>query len=127
MYKLFLTLRYLTRQKIVLFPILAVWLCVMMMIIVTSIMGGFVERAQQVNRDLNGDLVISGLSFAGWPYYEELGDSLHKKFPEIVDWTPLVRGYGLINLPDRGATRGVQVVGVDPVGRAKVSKFRQSL
>ena len=33
MYKLFLTLRYLTRKKIVIFPILVVWLCVMMMII----------------------------------------------------------------------------------------------
>src|ERR1051325_8976696 len=113
MYKLFLTLRYLTRKKIVLFPILAIWLCVMMMIIVASIMGGFVKRAQSVNRDLNGDIVISSPSFSGWPHYEELGGNLKNRFPEIADWTPLVHGFGLINLPDRNATRGVLVVGVD--------------
>ena len=50
MYQIFLTLRYLTRKKIVIFPILVVWLCLMMMIIVTSIMGGFVDRVRQANR-----------------------------------------------------------------------------
>jgi len=54
MYKLFLTFRYLTRKKIVIFPILVVWLCVMMLIIVTSIMQGFVDRVRDANRDLFG-------------------------------------------------------------------------
>ncbi len=66
MYKLFLTLRYLTRKKIVIFPILVVWLCLMMMIIVTSIMGGFVEHVKQSNRDLLGDIVISVRDPSGW-------------------------------------------------------------
>ena len=49
MYKLFLTFRYLTRKKIVIFPILVVWLCVMMLIIVTSIMAGFVDRVKDAD------------------------------------------------------------------------------
>ena len=60
MYKLFLTFRYLTRKKIVVFPVLVVWLCVMMLIIVTSIMGGFVDRVRDANRDLFGDIIVSG-------------------------------------------------------------------
>jgi ABC-type lipoprotein release transport system permease subunit len=54
MYILFLTLRYLTRKLIVAFPILVVALCVMMMIIVSSIMGGFVQQPQPDGRYRRG-------------------------------------------------------------------------
>ena len=59
MYKLFLTLRYLTRKAIVIFPILVVWLCVMMLVIVSGIMGGFVDRVREANHDQFGDVIIS--------------------------------------------------------------------
>ncbi|MGN6370028.1 MAG: FtsX-like permease family protein [Phycisphaerae bacterium] len=126
MYKLFLTLRYLTRKKIVIFPILVVWLCVMMMIIVTSIMGGFVEHVQQANRDLLGDIIISSNNPAyGWARYDELQAALKKQFPEIQATTPTIQAYGLISAPS--GTAPVQVEGIDPVGRAKVSHFGETL
>src|SRR5512140_1804015 len=97
MYKLFLTFRYLTRKKIVLFPILVVWLCVMMLIIVSSIMGGFVDRVRETNHDLFGDIVISnGGSSLGWSHYEDLQKQLKAKFPEIEASTPVVNAYALI-------------------------------
>src|SRR5215216_1192945 len=97
MYKLFLTLRYLTRKKIVLFPIVVVWLCVMMLIIVTSIMGGFVERVRDANRELFGDIIISsGSSSQGFAHYDDLRASLQKQFPDILATTPLVEAYALI-------------------------------
>jgi ABC-type lipoprotein release transport system permease subunit len=126
-YKIFLTIRYLTRKKIVVFPILVVWLCLMMIIIVSSIMGGFVDRVRTANRELLGDIVISNRSAAGFPYYQELQDELQKKFPEIEASTPVVHAYALLNLPRYSANAPAQVMGIDPVGRAKVSKFRENL
>ncbi|HUO09045.1 MAG TPA: FtsX-like permease family protein [Phycisphaerae bacterium] len=126
MYKLFLTFRYLTRKKIVIFPILVVWLCVMMMIIVTSIMGGFVEHVRQANRDLLGDIIISNRNPQyGWARYEELQQYLKQQFPEMEAATPTIQAFGLISA--RGGTLGVQIEGIDPVGRAKVSKFGDTL
>ena len=127
MYKLFLTLRYLTRKKIVIFPILVVWLCVMMMIIVTSIMGGFVEHVQQSNRDLLGDIIISNHDLAGWARYDELQAALKQQFPEIVASTPTIQTFGLLTAGGGKLTEGVQIVGIDPVGRSKVARFRETL
>ena len=124
MYKLFLTIRYLTRKAIVIFPILVVWLCVAMMIIVTSIMGGFVDRVRQANRELMGDVIVESQSRAGWSHYDELAKILGKlDFIEVT--TPVVRAYGLFNVGRANAP--VQVIGLEPVGRAKVSRFQQSL
>ncbi|MEI8196216.1 MAG: FtsX-like permease family protein [Phycisphaerae bacterium] len=109
------------------FPILVVWLCVMMMIIVTSIMGGFVERVQDSNRQLQGDVVIEArASLAGWPYYEELQRDL-AKMPEVELTTPVIQAWGLINLPDQRYNNVAQIVGIDPAARAKISRFGQSL
>ena len=128
MYKLFLTIRYLTRKKIVIFPILVVWLCLMMMIIVTSIMGGFVDRVREANRDLLGDVVISNQAGSGWPYYQELQDALKGSFSkEIAATTPVVRGYGLMNLPAFNQTFFAQITGIDPASRSKVSRFHDTL
>ena len=125
MYKLFLTLRYLTRKKIVVFPILVVWLCLMMMIIVTSIMGGFVDHVKQSNRDLLGDIVISNDTPSGWSHYTELQAELAKEVPEIAASTPVIHSFGLIAA--HTAEHPVEVVGIDPVGRSKVSRFRETL
>lgn len=128
MYKLFLTLRYLTRKKIVIFPILVVWLCVMMLIIVTSIMGGFVDRVRDANRDLFGDIIISSASSSqGFSGYDELSKSLKAKFPEIQATTPVAEAYALLYVPAVQRTVPALLVGVRPEERSQVSTFRQSL
>jgi len=128
MYKLFLTLRYLTRKKIVIFPILVVWLCLMMMIIVTSIMGGFVDRVRQANRDLLGDITISSRNPAGWSGYDELAKRLAEQFPDIKASTPVVHAYGLAYLlAPYNQTMPIQLIGIRPDERSKVSRFRETL
>lgn len=124
MYELFLTLRYLTRKAIVIFPILVVWLCVAMMIIVTGIMGGFVARVQQANRDLTGDIVIESRYKAGFPYYQELQDELGK-LEEVEFSTPMIRAIGMLNTP-RGNVFA-QIFGVYPEQRARVTQFQKCL
>ena len=41
MYKLFLMLRYLRKRRIAVFAVIGVWLCVAMVVVVISVMGGF--------------------------------------------------------------------------------------
>jgi ABC-type lipoprotein release transport system permease subunit len=125
MYKLFLCIRYLTRKGIVVFPILVVWLCVMMMIIVASIMGGFVDRVREANRGLMGDIVIESHMGSGWPYYDELQQELKKKVPEVELSTPVIQAYGLFSVP--GGSTFAQVIGIWPEERARISSFKQSL
>lgn len=126
MYILFLTLRYLTRKLIVAFPILVVALCVMMMIIVSSIMGGFVQRVLDANRNLMGDIVVDARGRAGWPRYEEVLKEL-RAMPDVAVATPVVRAYGLINFPEQRANTWAQIVGIDPEQRAQVSPFQSTL
>jgi ABC-type lipoprotein release transport system permease subunit len=124
MYKLFLTIRYLTRKAIVIFPILVVWLCVAMLIIVTSIMGGFVDRVKQVNRDITGDIVIESTSFAGFPYYAMMQAEI-ARIDGVEISTPVIEAFGLINV--RQGNRKVQVIGLRPQEHARVTKWSQSL
>src|SRR4051812_12629932 len=99
MYKLFLTFRYLTRKKIVIFPILVVWLCVMMLIIVTSIMQGFVDNVRKSNHELYGDIIISApRSPQGFAKYDDMARELKSKFGEQIHaTTPVITGYSLMN------------------------------
>ncbi len=131
MYKLFLTIRYLTRKKIVIFPILVVWLCVMMLVIVSSIMGGFVDRVRETNHDLMGDIIISSPSYAlGFSKYDELQSALKADKnlgPLIEASTATVEAYGLVYIPEFKDSRPAILVGVDPVERSKVTQFRESL
>src|SRR5580698_6938214 len=125
MYKLFLTFRYLTRKKIVIFPILVVWLCVMMLIIVTSIMGGFVDRVRDANRDLFGDIVISsGTSTHGFSGYDALQADLKKEFKgDIEASTPVVEAYAILYVPETSQSFPALLVGVNPLEREKVARF----
>lgn len=126
MYKLFLTFRYLTRKAIVIFPILVVWLCVMMLIIVTGIIGGFGQKMRENLRHLGGDVSVYTNAGAGFPYYEDLQKRIDA-LPEVEASTPMIRSYGLLNLQQFRVQSPVQVFGVDPEGRAKVSRFHESL
>ena len=59
MYKLFLCLRYLRSRIIAYFAVLGVALCVAMMLIVVSVMNGFLDRVEKAAKGLFGDIVIS--------------------------------------------------------------------
>ncbi len=126
MYKLFLCFRYLTRKGIVVFPILAVWLCVLMLIVVNSIMTGFVNRVRNAGRGLMGDVVIQSRNMAGFPYYRQLEKKIGE-LPQVAASTPVITAYGLLNLPEFQADKGVEIVGIHPAGKTRCSAFGKSL
>lgn len=126
MYKLFLCFRYLTRKGIVIFPILAVWLCVSMLIVVYSIMTGFVDRVRDAGKELMGDVVIQSTLAAGFSHYDGLQKQL-AKLPCVAATAPVISTYGIMNLPEYQTSAEVEVLGIKPALQSRVSSFGKSL
>ena len=126
MYKLFLTFRYLRKRRIAYFAIAAVMLCTAMVLIVMSVMGGFLDQLKIKARGLLGDLVVDNLSYSGFPLYGEFIADI-AKWPEIVKATPVLYTYGLLRYGDPPRTATVQVVGLRLEDVYEVNAFKRSL
>lgn len=126
MYKLFLTLRYLRKRRIAYFAIAAVMLCTAMVLIVMSVMGGFLDQLKWKARGLLGDIIVDNQSYSGFPFYEEfIGDI--SKWPEIVKATPVLYAYGLLRFQGTPQTNTVRVVGLRLQDIYQVNAFKISL
>lgn len=97
-----------------------------MVIIVISIMGGFLDLVRGAGRTLMGDVTVFAPGMAGFPHYGEMIEEI-QKLPEAQAATPLTTGYGLIKLPPFGNVKPVQVVGIDGHGLDRVTGFRGTL
>ena len=126
MYKLFLTLRYLRKRRIAYFAIAAVTLCVMMVLVVMSIMGGWLDQVKVRARGLLGDVIVDNSSYSGFPLYQEFIDEI-STWPEVVKATPVLYSWGLYNF--EGTTRNgtVRVVGIRLEDVYEVNAFKQGL
>lgn len=131
-YVAFLASRLLQRKRIAFFSVGAVTLCVAMMIIVKSVMGGFVDDIRSRANGLLGQLIVGG-SMQGFPYYEEfLSDLKELRDPEtgerIVEAaTPVIHTYGVIQFPRTNETYAVAVVGIRLDEYTKVNDFGEGL
>ncbi|MDG2053827.1 MAG: ABC transporter permease [Phycisphaerales bacterium] len=129
MYQALLTNRYLTSRVIPLLAVAAVALCVALVIVVVSVMTGFLDMVRDSGRKLMGDVVISH-SIHGIPYYEELIEQLVQT-DDVAAATPVVDSWGLIKMPypngDSKTTRTVQIWGVDPDTFEQVTDFSKSI
>jgi lipoprotein-releasing system permease protein len=103
---------------------LAVVLCVAMVLIVWSVMSGFLDMLLASGRTLIGDVVISW-PVRGIPYYDDLIDDLEAD-DAISAAAPVIEAPGLIKLPD-GSVRMITVVGVDGPSYDAVTDFGDSL
>ncbi len=128
MYKLFLSLRYLRKRLIALVPVFCVMLCVFMVVVVISIMGGFLEMIKERSRGLLSDIVVDNASLQGFPYYQEFIEALHEKMPdEVVTTTPVIYNYGILREPATKYTKAVRVVGVRLNEYQQTNDFANSL
>ncbi len=109
MYKLLLILKYLRRKLAPLFAAVAVTLCTAMVIIVMSVMGGFLEQFRESARNLTGDIIVEG-RIQGFTDYQPLLDRL-TALPEVARGTPVIETFGLINFNDNAYP--VRIQGVD--------------
>lgn len=126
MYKLFLTLRYLRKRRIAYAAVGAVTLCAAMVLIVMSVLGGFVQEMKAKARALLGDVILDNRSYHGFPLYEELIAEI-STWPEIQRATPVLYSWGLLRFPQIEQTATVRVVGVRLDEVYEVNGFRRSL
>lgn len=130
MYKLFLCFRLLRRRRITYLPIAAVTLCSAMVLIVVSVMGGFLDNIRSRSHGLLGDMILDNGSFQGFHHYQKFIDRIKSK-PElkVAEATPVLFTYGLLRIPVRGVqiTRPVQVVGIRFDEKVNVTEFGEGL
>ena len=128
MYHATLTNRYLTSRLIPLIAVAAVALCVALVIIVVSVMTGFLDMVRESGRTLMGDVVVS-YPVSGIPHYEELIRRI-EKLPEASAAAPVVDGLGLLKMPyPSGPDKQVEMVqfwGIDE-RFAKVTGYADTL
>src|SRR5688572_23315894 len=125
MYKLLLIIRYLLKRRIAWVSLVAVMLCVTMVIVVRSVMGGWLEMFRESFHGLSGDIVIEGHTLSGFPYYQEIVNRV-EQLPEVEAAVPTINTYGLINIANLKSS-GVQVIGYDIAKISTVHKFDESL
>ena len=129
MYQTLLTTRYLTSRVIPLIAVAAVALCVALVIVVVSVMSGFLNMVQSSGRTLMGDVIVS-YGISGIPQYDILVQNFEND-PMVLAATPIVDGWGLLRMPypdsDAKQSETVQVWGIEPVSFAKVTSYDESL
>ena len=129
MYQTLLTTRYLTSRVIPLIAVAAVALCVALVIVVVSVMSGFLNMVQSSGRTLMGDVIIT-YGISGIPHYDDL-ITYFENDPNVHAATPIVDGWGLLRMPypdsEAKQSETVQVWGIEPTSFAKVTSFDESL
>lgn len=102
--------RYLRRKLLPLFAALAVTLCTAMVIIVISVMGGFLEMMRHAVRSTTGDVVVPS-DLNGFGPAGTILDAI-RALPEVEAATPIIKSYGLLNI--QGQLKTVEIYGVEP-------------
>lgn len=124
MYKLHLILKYLLKRRIAWVSLAAVMLCTTMVLVVISVMGGWLNMFKSSFRGLAGDLVVHTDSSSGFAYYQQIIAELQKD-PDIQAAVPSIEVYGLINFGS--GPRGVRVMGIPLAKMGTVNRFPESL
>ena len=124
MYKLHLILKYLRKRRIAWVSLIAVMLCTTMVLVVISVMGGWLRMFRQSFHGLTGDVMVHGRSLTGFPHYDQIITKV-KQLPEVEAAVPTLRTYGLINI-NNSIRDAVQVVGY-PTDIGTVNNFPKSL
>ncbi len=123
MFKLLLISKYLRRKLAPLFAAVAVMLCTAMVIIVMSVMGGFLNEFRRSAHNLTGDVVVQG-PFQGFAGYEQIIADI-ENLPEVAVATPLIDAVALANFGDDA--KPVRVQGVDMAKLDAIVGYRNTL
>jgi len=123
MLKLFLWLRYLQRKRIVFLSVAAVALSVALLIVVASLFSGFINAFEQSAVETIGDIaLVAPTKFSNCRLFiEEL-----EQLSTVDAATPALLSQGLLHL-GKGNVRAVNIWGIEPDTRAKVTSFKKSL
>lgn len=124
MYQLLLIRRYLTSKIMPLLAALAVALCTAMVLVVWSVMGGFLNMLVSSGRTLAGDVIVE-CKPQGIGFYDELRQDLEKD-PLVAAAAPMIQTFGMVTFPD-GRSKTVAVRGIEGQSFARVTKYDELL
>ncbi|MBC8106563.1 MAG: ABC transporter permease [Anaerolineae bacterium] len=124
MYKLHLILKYLRKRRIAWVSLIAVTLCTTMVLVVISVMGGWLRMFRESFHGLTGDVIVHG-DLQGFPHYEEMIAKL-EALAGVKAAVPTIDTFGLINIIDR-SRQGVRVIGYPLERIGEVNAFPRSL
>jgi len=126
MYKVILIIRYLFKKQISYLASLAVALCVFIVTVVMTVMTGLLSEFKQKNHNFVGDCIVGTESLVGFPGYEDFVKILEQcDFVEGV--SPVIKSYALVSLDGTERSRGIEIMGIDPVKHSKVTSFGKTL
>jgi lipoprotein-releasing system permease protein len=127
MYKLLLCWRYLRTRYLALVCVVSVMLGVATLIVVNSVMAGFSTKLKERLHGILADVSIEAYDFSGFADPEAkmkmIAESPAGQYIEAM--SPVIETVAMMQYNFRGSTvtKMVKLVGVDPVGRAKVGGF----
>lgn len=98
----------------------AVLLCTAMVLVVWSVMNGFLGMLIGSGRTMTGDVVVRWPN-AGFAYYDELISDL-VKLPEVEAASPMIESFGLVAFPD-GRKVTVTARGIVPESFSAVTSY----
>ena len=124
MYKLLLILKYLRKRRIAWVSLIAVMLCTTMVIVVISVMGGWLRMFRESFHSISGDIIVQGRSMLGFPHYHEMIKRI-EALRDVKAAAPVIRSFGLVNINNQ-IRSGVSVIGYPP-NISQVNGFTTSL
>jgi lipoprotein-releasing system permease protein len=130
MYKYLLCWRYLRTRWIALASVVSVMLGVATMIVVNSVMAGFAEKMRTRIHGILADVVVEARTIDGFYNVDEVTERIEKVAGDrVVATAPMMEVFGLLKFKvgSHSFTRQVQVIGIDPVKRARTGDFADFL
>jgi len=114
------------KRRISYLAFFAVALCVFIVVIVMTVMRGLVTDFKTKNHNFAGDCVVGTDSLVGFAYYEDLLAQINREdFIEAA--SPVIKSYGLVTRVGSDISRGVEIVGLDPVLHSKATGFGDTI
>jgi lipoprotein-releasing system permease protein len=128
MYKWFLAWRYLHTKLIAFIGVASVMLGVALLLVVVSVMGGFLDTIRARSKGLHSEIVLEGGTLQGFPYYDEFGAYLLAHQPDVVKLcTPAIYNYGIFRVPATTWTKPARVLGIRLEEYVQVNDFDEGL
>ncbi len=130
MYKYLLCWRYLKTRYIALASIISVMLGVATMIVVNAVMAGFSEKMRDRLHGVLADVVVESVSLDGFYEVKEVMERIRQAAGTDVEaLAATMETYGLMTFKVGGQVipRQVQIIGIEPLERAKTGDFAEFL
>ncbi len=125
MYIPLLITKYLAKRRIAWVSLVAVMLCTALVLVVISVMSGWLGMFRASFKGLSGDIVIAAEGRAGFSHAEKMLAEL-RELPEVAVAVPTVEALGLIDVAGQ-VHRAVEVVGLPLEEIGGVNDFPASL